>query len=310
MLDRLKAAVVLADALTFHGAARRLGISQPQLTRIIKALEQELGVVLFERGPRGVTVTAQGQAALDEARSLLGAEDRFKRSISDIQSSSKRLSIGVGSYVAHSWAGTALTALARRGGVAVSVRDLDWWKLGDAVLNGEAEISVGELTEAERDPRLTTDLFRERVGLVVVRHDHPLAGRGTISLDDLASFPLAAPRLPSRMAEVLSTSSVMGRLSEDGRFYLPAIECSIPRSVVEVVASSRAIAMTLPEFCGEQLASREFVALPFRPPWLVTRQGLIYRRDAPLSELGRRFRLAAKVAERTHFRQVQGMATT
>jgi DNA-binding transcriptional LysR family regulator len=166
---------------------------------------------------------------------------------------------------------------------------------------------VGELTEAERHPHLTTEVFRERAGIIVVRQGHPLAGRSEIGLNDLSSYPLAAPRLPGRMAKVFPQTSAMGRLSDGGRFFIPAIECSTPRSVIDVVVSSDAFAMILPEFCSQQLASKEFVALPFRPPWMVTRQGLIFRGDTPLSDLGARFRLAAKIAERSHFRQVQGL---
>jgi DNA-binding transcriptional LysR family regulator len=308
MLDRLKAALVLAEATSFHVAAKQLGISQPQLTRTIQALESDLGIVLFDRGPRGVSLTARGRAALQEARALLRAEADFKRSIGELQAASRRLVVGVGSYISHSWGGAAFTSLTAQTGVTLSVRELDWWKLGEAVMSGDVEVSVGELSEAERDPRLATETFRERLGIVVVRQGHPLAGRETVTVDDLARYPLAAPKFPSRMSHFLPTPSAMGSVSDDGRFYVPAIECSIPGSVIEVVASSDAVAMILPEFCRDQLKSKLFVALPFSPPWLVTRQGLIFRRDAPLSDLGARFRMAARIAERNHFRRMQGLA--
>ena len=67
MLDRLKAALALAETLNFHRAAQRLEMSQPHLTRIIKSLERDLGVILFERGPHGVSLTPDGARALKEA---------------------------------------------------------------------------------------------------------------------------------------------------------------------------------------------------------------------------------------------------
>lgn len=60
MIDRLKCALALAEALNFHRAAQRMEMSQPHLTRIIKSLEKDLGIILFERGPQGVTLTPDG----------------------------------------------------------------------------------------------------------------------------------------------------------------------------------------------------------------------------------------------------------
>jgi len=70
-LRQLHYFTVLAETLNFHRAAERLHMSQPPLTVAIRKLEQELGVILFERGPRGVTLTAAGEAALESARATL-----------------------------------------------------------------------------------------------------------------------------------------------------------------------------------------------------------------------------------------------
>lgn len=71
-LDQLHAVVTIADTGTLVRAARRLHISQPPLTRKVRALEEELGVVLFERTPRGMRPTAAGEALLGRARAILG----------------------------------------------------------------------------------------------------------------------------------------------------------------------------------------------------------------------------------------------
>lgn len=70
-LRQLQYFTVLAETLNFHRAAERLNMSQPPLTVAIRKLEQELGVPLFVRGPRGVTLTAAGEAALETARATL-----------------------------------------------------------------------------------------------------------------------------------------------------------------------------------------------------------------------------------------------
>ena len=304
MLDRLKCAVALAEAGTFHRASRQLGMSQPHLTRIIKSLEADLGIVIFQRGPHGVTVTSDGSFALREAAVLLKAELAFARKLEAIRNrSSEELKIAVGAFVSQSWASAAITALnASDPEISISMRELDWWKLAEAAQSEEFDMAIGELSEAERDPLIATEPFPEREGSVVVRAGHQLAGRNHVTLDEIAKLPLAGPRLPARLAEVLPRTGRLGHLSEDGRYFIPVIECATPRSMIDVVAASNAVCMIWPEHCAEQLKTGAVVELPFRPPWLRVRLGIMYRRNHQLSATALLFRNVAKAAERRYFR--------
>ena len=132
----------------------------------------------------------------------------------------------------------------------------------------------------------------------MVRAGHQLAGRNHVTLDEIAKFPLAGPRLPARLAEVLPRTGRLGHLSEDGRYFIPVIECATPRSMIDVVAASNAVCMIWPEHCAEQLKTGAVVELPFRPPWLRVRQGIMYRRNKPLPRAALAFRNVARLAER------------
>ena len=305
MLHRLKCAQTLATTRNFHRAALLLDISQPHLTRIIKSLEKDLGIVLFERGPQGVTVTPDGARVLREAAILLKAEETFGRKVTAIRSrSSEELTVAVGAFISQSWASAAVTTLSgTHPEVAISLRELDWWKLADAALSDEFDLAIGELSEAERNAEIATEGFPERDGCIVVRAGHQLAGRNDVTLEEVSQFPLAAPRLPGRIAQVLPPSSKLGHISGDGRYFIPMIECATPRSMIDVVVASNAVCMTLRQLCAEQLKNGAVMELPLHPPWLRVRQGIMYRRGRRLSPAAMAFRAVAKRAESKYFSQ-------
>lgn len=84
-LDQLEAVVVIAEEGTLLRAARRLHISQPPLTRKVRALEDELGVSLFERSVRGMRPTPAGEALLSRARGILGAVEEAREVVGQAQ---------------------------------------------------------------------------------------------------------------------------------------------------------------------------------------------------------------------------------
>src|SRR5258705_2750392 len=78
-LRQLRYFVAVADELNFGRAAARLRIAGPSLSQQIKALERDLGVRLFDRDRRSVTLTAAGQAVLADTRTILDLADNFRR---------------------------------------------------------------------------------------------------------------------------------------------------------------------------------------------------------------------------------------
>ena len=80
-LRRLRAFVTVVEEGNITRAAERLFIQQPPLTRLLQGLEDELGVTLLQRLPRGVRVTEAGGVLFEEARALLARAERLREAV-------------------------------------------------------------------------------------------------------------------------------------------------------------------------------------------------------------------------------------
>src|SRR4051794_41898783 len=78
-LRLLRYFAVVAEELHVGNAAARLYISQPALSQQIRALEEQVGLPLFVRHPRGVALTEAGEALLQEARAVLDRSERLEQ---------------------------------------------------------------------------------------------------------------------------------------------------------------------------------------------------------------------------------------
>src|SRR6266481_9433123 len=74
-LRHLRYFLAVGEALNFTRAAAQLRVAQPALSRQVQDLEEEIGVDLLRRNPRGETLTAEGRLFLEEVRELLKRTD-------------------------------------------------------------------------------------------------------------------------------------------------------------------------------------------------------------------------------------------
>jgi DNA-binding transcriptional LysR family regulator len=152
-LRHLRYFVAVAESGSLSRAAEKLFIAQPPLSVQMRQLEEELGTALFARHPKGVRLTASGQALLPEARFLLDRAARL-RDLSRDSSGGSTLAIG---YVP-SAASTVVPELVRRlrrqqPGVQFELREAISSDQVDLLVAGH--IDVGIARTPARHPRLT-----------------------------------------------------------------------------------------------------------------------------------------------------------
>jgi len=181
----LRYVVAVAELEHFGRAAEQCHVSQPALSGQIRKLEEELGIVLFERTRRSVRVTGAGDRIVAKARQLIELADDITataRAARDPLSGPFRL--GMIPTVAPDLSPHILPAIRRE------LPDLTLTLVEDLTGGLEARLSAGELdaailATAPADPHLAEmPLYREPF-LVALAAGHPLAGRDAIDLPAL-----------------------------------------------------------------------------------------------------------------------------
>ncbi len=198
-LRLLQYVVTVADELSFTQAAKKLYVSQPVLSRKIRELETALGVELFERSTRRVTLTKAGQVFVEEARAALSHSERAQDLAKALsQRETAPLLVGFSPHANFD----LLTAIKRRatacfGNDGVAFVSSFTPEQVQNVLDGKLDVGLG--IGFPQDPALETHLLiNERVGVILAK-DHPLCKRSnsTVRLEELKNIPVIS--LPGRL---------------------------------------------------------------------------------------------------------------
>jgi DNA-binding transcriptional LysR family regulator len=188
-LRHLRYFVAVAEAQSFSRAATRLRITQPALSRQVRDLEVELGVRLFERAGRQVTLTGEGDDLLRRSRELLaGAEALGERARAFQGGAAGILRLGATPQTLQSLLARFLVGYRRAWpGVDVRLTEDGGVELLGRVERGELNLAIGQMPPDES--LRGRPLFPLQV-LAVMAHGHRLGRRSTIEASELAREPL------------------------------------------------------------------------------------------------------------------------
>jgi DNA-binding transcriptional LysR family regulator len=227
--------VVVAEHRHFGRAATALRVTQPSLSRQIRRLEQQLGARLLDRTPQGTRLTEAGEAFLLSAKALLRLASRAAAETRAAAQPS-RLTVG---YTTGLIVTPAVRELRRQHPDAdVHAVHLDWDEARESLLDHRVDAVVTRLPFPTDQLHVTILYDEPRV--LVVPLDHRLAGKESITLDDIADEPM--PRIrnsdPAWSAYWRIDPRPDGRRAPDGPF-IDALEDKF-----EVIAAGQAVAIT------------------------------------------------------------------
>lgn len=181
--------VAVAEHRHFGRAAAALHVAQPSLSRQIQRLEQQLGARLLDRTPQGARLTEAGAVFLPLANTLL-RDAGLAAARTRAAAAPSRLTIG---YLTGLIITPAVRELRRQYPDAdIQTRHLAWNEPRAALLDHRVDAAVTRLPFATDGLHVTVLYDEPRVLLVPL--DHRLAGKESVTLDDIADEPL--PRVP------------------------------------------------------------------------------------------------------------------
>lgn len=259
-LRSLQHFVLLAERLNYSRAADELGITQPTLTRSIQALEQRLGLKLFDRDRGGVQLTPAGERTAERARHILmDASDLEQQSRQSGAGLSGRVRFGMTPMPAHALLHTILSerlksAPAVVNEVVVRTGEALWGML----MAGEIEFFASADPPLHDLSRVNVEVLGSSPLCLLVRRDHPLLSDPTTS----GRFPLvraswAGLKVPDEVqhwvltdANVIEDFGVLEKLTATTECMWLASAHAVPQRVkdgdlVELFRSERSVELAI-----------------------------------------------------------------
>lgn len=324
-LRHLRAFVAVAEYGSFTDAAKSLGLTPPTLTATIRQFEDVIGMALFDRTTRQVSLSAGGARFLPTARRLI---DDFQTALGDLDAQSR----GIGGKVVLAAAPSVLTRLlppiiaqfnARHPDVTLRLDELNAGEAHEAVAAGEVDFGIAGDWRALPDIDFIP-LFSDRLGLVC-RRDNPLSEKSEVTWEDLRDQRFVGLGPESGTGAMLARADLLGgtmdelsqspgkrhgvgptKRKSDGREASPSVTTTRPvttalasalRPVVEtsntitleaMVAANIGITI-LPELAARVADNPALAFVPLVDPVRERHIGVITRHSRSLSPVARIF---------------------
>lgn len=304
-LQQLKYAITIADCKSMNEAAKWLYISQPSLSGSIKELEKEIGITLFRRTNRGITITPEGDEFLGYARQVAEQyqliEDRFV----DKKSVKKKFSVSMQHYT---FAVNAFVEMVKQFGMdeyEFAVHETKTYEVIEDVKNFKSELGILYLNDFNRkvitkilaENNLTFHELLKCHTYVYLWKGNPLADKNVITMKDLEEYPCLSFEQGTNNSfyfaeEVLSTYE-----------YKRIIKANDRATLLNLMVGLNAYTLCSGIIC-EDLNGSDYKAIPLDSDEVMS-IGYITRKNTSLSLLGKKY-----LEELEKYQQMEKLTTT
>ena len=305
-LQQLNYIITISEIGSINRAAEKLYVSQPSLTSAIKELEKELGIVLFNRTGRGVTLTAEGMDFLPYARQVYGQYLNLMEKYGKAGERKQKFGVSCQHY---SFAVKAFVEMVKAYDVAkyeFAIRETKTLSVISDVASMRSEIGILYLSDFNRKALLKLMnanglAFHHLINCnayVYLWRGHPLADRKSISFDDLAPYPCLSFEQGDDSSfyfaeEILSTND-----------YPRSIKTTDRATNLNLMTGLNGYTLCSGIIC-EELNGSDYIAVPYEAdsnnPNSIMQVGYVVKNNAILSAMGERY-----VAEIRRYLGIEG----
>lgn len=272
--------IEVARHRNFTKAAHALHISQPSISKMIKVLEEELGVPLFNRTTRQIELTDAGKAVLREAQHIVTSFQNLKSELADvIDLKTGSILFGLPPMVGASFFPNIIGRFNQiYPGVTIKLIEVGSRQVEEGIEDGSLDIGVVALPVMPlREESFEMFSFVKEPLMAITPIDHPLADKQGVTLLDLKDEPLAFYR-----EDFSLHGTILEKCNQKG-FY-PRIICETSQwdFIAEMVAGKLGVGL-LPTTICRDLDPKRIKSLPLVDPIIYWDLAIIWKKDKYLS---------------------------
>jgi DNA-binding transcriptional LysR family regulator len=253
-LRHLRYFIAVAEAANFTHAASKMRVAQPALSRQIMDLEEEIGVDLMRRSPRGIVLTAEGKLFLEEAKGIITtAEEAVKKVQALARGDYGELHIGYGPSPSIELLPPAMLAFQKAAPrVNVKLHDLAGDEMMAGLRDGSLELCVTSSPLEDSASGIKFHCLKTYPICVAMSPQHEWVKKKTITLDQVREESLVAFRRQDYTSYHHLLAQVFGGARKVPRI---AVECDGASSLVTEVEAGRGVAI-LPSVFAKAIGPR------------------------------------------------------
>lgn len=288
-LAQLRYIIMVADTGSMNEAAKALFISQPSLSQAVRELESEIGLELFRRSNRGVTVTQEGQEFLGYARQVVEQYRLIESHYIEKKNVKKKFGVSMQHY---SFAVKAFVEMVKQFGMdeyEFAVHETKTYEVIEDVKNFKSELGILYVNDFNRN--VLMKLFHEyglefheilQCGIYVyLWNRHPLASKKEIALEELEEYPCLSFEQGNYNSfyfaeEVLSTYE-----------YKRLIKANDRATMLNLMVGLNGYTLCSGIIC-EELNGSDYMAVPLKSDEIMT-IGYLKRKGTAISPLGQKY---------------------
>ena len=273
----LQAFLSIAERGSFQRAAAHLNLSQTAISHRMRKLEDELGLKLFARTTREVTLTRAGIDFLPKAQKAIAElEQSFDELKQQGAKRRDRLDIAcLPAFAVHYLPPILSRFRETHPSVDVRIFETPSGAIAELVESGEVEFGLSMISTNRWD--LDVEPIGEVPLALACPASHPLAAKRSVSWKELRDTPLIRVGTKTAIRSIIDDTMNAARLSPNWQYEVQHVE-----TAVHLVEAGLGLAVAL-NFDVALHRGRGLVAVPLRSPKVVCSYGLVTRRGMPLS---------------------------